>query len=206
MAEVEGIDFGEVIKSINNYRSAIRSAVRGLWTGNISYDQFVYTMIRAIDSQFPLAWQEGARSVGILPGEMTPEELQRLNEEMFSEYRFIDRFARAIIAGNKESGGNLSPLFARAERWVQGYNRLMNIAITYSRSDPKLKWRMGATREHCVDCLNYNGRVYRASTWRRYNIVPRSWSLSCHGVHCLCTLEVTSERCTPGRPRSPRGG
>jgi len=198
LEEVEGLDIAEVLKSLSNYRSAVRSAVRGLWAGNMSYDQFVYSMIRAIDSQYPMAWQEGARSVGILPDEMSPEERARLNEEMFSEYRFIDRFARAIIAGNKENGGHLTPLFGRAERWVAGYNRIVNIAVTYARSDPKLKWKIDAPKESCSSCVRLANRVKRASYWRAKGVYPKSWDkLHCRGG-CKCSLVPTNEPASKG--------
>lgn len=53
---------------------------------------------------------------------------------------------------------------------------------------------------NCGDCRRLDGRVYRASTWAKYDIYPRNWDLECRGVRCGCAFEETDEPCTPGFP------
>ena len=52
-------------------------------------------------------------------------------------------------------------------------------------------WRLGATIDHCSDCLNLDGQVHTAAEWRSAGIEPQSPDLECGGYHCDCRLERT---------------
>ncbi|RLC88775.1 MAG: hypothetical protein DRJ03_01620 [Chloroflexi bacterium] len=64
----------------------------------------------------------------------------------------------------------------------------------------------GILIHNCIDCLNYSGRVYRASIWAKYDIRPQHPNLACHGYNCKCHFEVTTENAWPGRPPGMTGG
>lgn len=181
----------------------IRSAVRSLWNGNIDYYTFMDNMSLAIERGFTQAWYEGAKIYGISPAELTPEEHLRLTDEVNKEREFVRNLGQAITANSKISGGKLQPLITRAELWVAGYNRIRTLGSTYAARDQKQEWRMGATKEHCRSCQRYNGRVYRASTWRKHNIYPRMYDLECRGYNCQCDLYITNAPATPGYPPRP---
>jgi hypothetical protein len=180
--------------------------VRGLWSGDFDYFTFYDQMMLSIERGFTQAWYEGAAMYGIKPSELTDIEHNALRSEIVKETNFIDALGQAVIARNRMSGGKLEPLYARTELWVSAYNRVMTLASTYAAADQKLEFLLGNSKEHCVDCVKYNGRVYRASTWRKYDIAPRSYRLACRGYHCRCEFVPTSKRCTPGFPPAPKGG
>jgi hypothetical protein len=192
-----------LLKSIEGYRLNIRSAVRSLWNGNIDYYTFMDNMSLAIERGFTQAWYEGARIYGVSPSELTDEEHLRLTDEVNHEREFVRNLGQAINTNPKVFGGKLQPLFSRAELWVSGYNRIRILGSSYAAKDQKQGWRLGPTKEHCSSCLKYNGRVYRASTWRKYNIQPRSYSLECKGYHCFCEFYPTNAPATPGYPPRP---
>ena len=82
-------------------------------------------------------------------------------------------------------------ILARLNLWANGRQRVRNIARTHDPADPLLVWRLGATEEHCRDCLEANGRVLHASEWRtlaNVGIHPQSPSLECGGWNCDCSL------------------
>jgi len=173
----------------------IRSSVRALWLGVWDYFSFVDAMMLAIERGYTQAWHEGAKVYGINPEDMTQEEHIRLTEEVMKETSFINGFAQAIIGNNKFVGGKLEPLFFRAEMWVQGYTRIMNIAKALAAKDQKLQWSLHPA-EHCSSCRSLNGKVKRASYWVAH-VTPKSWSLQCRSG-CKCTLEPTDKPITRG--------
>jgi hypothetical protein len=159
-------------------------------------------MSMAIERNFTLAWYEGLSMCGILPDETTPEEDARLRIEINTEIGYLYGLAEDISHDNRDSGGKLRVINKRLEMWTNKYGMIRDLAKSYACQDEKLKWVMDVLKEHCSDCLNLDGRVYRASIWRQQNIYPRMPSLECKGYHCGCEFVSTSEPVTRGRPLS----
>lgn len=187
--------FGE-----GEYQRAVNRAVRGLWAGQGDYYWFVDAMVSAIRRGFQLAWDEGESTYGITPAEWTQEEKNRLDLETNTEIGYVLGLADAVWNGRKETGGKLTPLLGRATMWGNKYGNIRSIAMTYAGADQKMKWGMNPLKEHCSGCLKLDGRVYRGSVWRRWDIYPRMRRLPCGGHHCGCTLTPTILPITPGRP------
>jgi hypothetical protein len=193
-----------LLKSIEGYRLNIRNAVRGLWNGSWDYFTFLDQMSLAIERGFTQAWYEGAKTYGVNPSELTDEEHNRLMQEVNKEIGFIYGLGQAIISNLKAFGGKLEPLYSRSELWVSGYNRVRILGSSYAAKDQKLEWQYGDAK-HCGDCLNYNGRVYRASIWRKHNIQPHMYELECRGYNCQCKFVPTNKPANKGYPPRPRG-
>jgi hypothetical protein len=189
----------------SEYRQQINDLVRLLWQGDISTDVFWMTIVQVIEQGFRTAFEAGAMDCGIMPSELTSEEIVRLNEETVNEISHVDEFAGDIVRMGRESGGSLASLLRRAEMWVLRYSAVRNIARQYTCGDQKLMWVYGPT-EHCEDCLRLNGRVHRASIWKKYKLEPRSRDLACRGYRCQCELVPTTQRGSRGRPPRFRGG
>jgi hypothetical protein len=198
------VDVSMLLKSIDSYRMNIRSSVRGLWNGTWDYYAFYDQMSLAIERGFTQAWYEGAKIYGINPDELTDEEHAAITSEVDKEMGFIYGLGQAIMANAKAFGGKLAPLFSRAELWISAYNRVRIMGSTYAAKDQKQEWVYGDT-QHCGDCFNYNGRVYRASTWKKHNIYPKMYGLGCKGYHCECKFEPTDKPLNKGYPPRPRG-
>ncbi len=167
---------------------------------------FVDGMIGAIRRGFTIAWYEGASACNIKPSELTAEEINRLNQEIVVEQNFVLSFAQDIWTGRKETGGKLGPLLERAKMWGDRYGSIRDLAMAMACGDVKKKWVWNPLKEHCTDCMRLNGRVYRLSTWNKYNIRPKSRLLACRGYRCGCEWVDTIEPCTPGRPPQIAGG
>jgi len=157
-------------------------------------------MLETIRSGLTRAFYEGAKVCGVLPSELSYEELNALAAAYFAQYDHLDSLGDAIEANSKANKGKVTPLLRRSDMWSNAYASVKAQAQLMACGDKKLKWNEGDTKEKCVDCLAYDQRVYRASTWARYGIKPQSPSLACHGFNCHCSFEVTDDKCTPGRP------
>ena len=183
-----------------NFRRALRSSVRGLWTGHLEFVGFIDGMIASIRRYITQAWREGAGSCGIKPSEMSFEEQARLQDFIAGQMNYLVGFANAIETNSKENGGKLGPLFKRAELWVNRYGEAYALAQSMACGDKKLKWVIDVSKESCSSCLLLNGRVYRASIWAKYDIRPRMSRLACGGYLCGCRFVEVDEPVTPGRP------
>jgi hypothetical protein len=192
-------------KSINRYRAGLRAAMRGLWSGAFDRDEFFVAMERTIRLRLTQAWAAGLRECGFRPEEMSDTEQDRLQDIIFEEIGFVEGVAAWIEKNNRAAGKKLGTVLRRAEMWVSKYEQVRSIAQSIACADRKLKWVWNPAKDHCGDCANYNGRVYRGSVWARWSIEPKSRSLECGGLHCGCRFEQTDEPITSGRPPAMRG-
>lgn len=190
----------EGMKSEASYRRGLRAVVRGLWAGHFSLFEFVDNFEVAIRRAYRAEWLVGAAREGIAADDLSEAELNRLADMANDELTYVLPFGRDIVENSREAGGKLAPLLGRVDNWVSRLERVASTAELMAAGDKKKKWVYDPTKEHCPDCERLNGRVYRASTWDRYGIAPRSPELACFGTHCGCDFVDTDDPVTPGRP------
>ena len=179
-------------KNISDFRQSVRASVRALWQGNFTLFAFVDDMTLSIRRNLTQAWHRGAATCGLQPDELSPNELQTLNNLINSQFPFLLGFGDDI-----ESSQALGPLFQRAEVWINRYNESFEQGKAMACADQKGKWIVGAT-DHCRSCAGFNGRVYRFSKWESNGALPRKRALCCGGFNCDCTIEQTNDKITPG--------
>ena len=187
-------------KTEATFRDGLRSAVRGLWSGDLSlvsgYDALQSTIRRHLTQ----AWLAGAAQCGIKQADLTDSEWASLNNEIIAQYGYLPGLVADVINNSQANGGSLEPLYTRLDLWVNQYNRVLAMGQASACADQKMIWVLGATEEHCTDCARASGRVYRMSVWQKYGWQPQSPGLECGGWRCDCRFEVTDESITPGRP------
>ena len=204
---VPATDLTEQDNAERNYRSAIRSMVRGLWAGIFDLDQAFDVGETSIRFGLTQAWNAGLKSVGVLPSEQSPEQRIELQQIINRETSLLFPFLLDIDAGSKANGGKLKPQMKRGETWALRATDVESRARVTALSDPKLMFMLGATKEHCGSCLKLAGKVKRASTWLRLGIRPQAPPnplLDCGGWKCLCSFRPTTEPLSKGPlPRLP---
>ena len=179
------------------FKAAVRSAVRGLWSGTLSRSQFNSAMQSTLSRNLTTAWIEGATECGITVEELTEDELKARDAFIKEQQSFVSNFGSDIREVDKLSKGKLTPLFERAEMWINRWNDAKERAKSLACGNQKMEWEVGPT-EHCKDCAGYNGKVYRASVWGE--IRPQSSCLACGGFRCQCRRRVTTRRASKGQP------
>lgn len=185
---------------IDNYRTTLRSAVRGYWSGAMDLDQFFETVRTAMNRRLTQAFEEGAAECGIKPDEFTPDEQLALGNAIADELSHVQSLAVAINQSSKLNKGKLTPLLGRVENWVSRYTDLKNLGKIMACKDQKLVWIYGDT-EHCDTCAKLHGKVKRASQWRASGIRPQhppNPMLECQGWRCQCVLMSTDEPISKG--------
>ena len=184
------------------YGRGVRRLVRQFWNGNIDRIEFAVALTVLINQAYSKAFALGLRDVGIYTKEMTPAEaalLARLEQEEFNR---VQDLASLVYDNRRAVKGKYSDLLrkARLNQWPLRLDFLRDQAKRTARRNPKLKWVMSPEKEHCPDCLRLHNRVYRRSTWDKWDIYPKHTNLACGGFNCGCSWEETDEPVTPGRP------
>lgn len=209
-AVVKALDDAHITHALKagtaEFRVGIRTAIRGLWTGDLVRFAFVDSMTTSIQRGFRDAWLEGAATCGITSGELTTAERAALEQAINAEIPHLLGFADAIEAGSKENDGKLAPLFTRGDMWVNAFFRIRAQAQTMACADQKFKWVIDPAKDHCDDCKAQDGRVHRGSVWASAGVTTQSPNLACNGVRCGCRFVPTNDRATPGRPPRLSGG
>ena len=188
-------------RGTSEYRSGLRAAIRGFWSGVLDRSQFWDVMSRTIRIGLKRAWHAGAAECGIAPDELSPAEVLGLQDAIDYEHLWIGGLANTIGAGSKAKGGKLTPLFTRIEIWIGRWEGVKSKALTMACADEKQEWVLGPT-DHCDSCKKLSGKVKRGSWWNENGIWPRvhdAWYLDCHGFRCECQLLPTDKPLSKGR-------
>jgi len=180
-----------------------------------------------LGSAWRQAWADGIKPLGLTMEDLTGLELFALDAAIDRDRPLYDGFIQWVRRNN---GSSLIPLRKpdgeywepdkwkrelkktgtwgtvqnRMHMWWNAYHRVADEARMLAAADQPLQWVLGKA-EHCRDCLSYAGRVYRGSTWAKWDIRPQHPSLACHGVLCACRLLVSTGPLTPGRPPGMTG-
>jgi hypothetical protein len=193
-----------------DYGRSIRAAARGLLTGVFDEFSFIDSMIGTIQRGLTRAFGEGMKRAGAsiedidtpayLPERLALDGLINTNlENLFSFSAYIQQQHVLYLDGQKQAA--INHVMNRATLWSNQYDKARQQAYTMAAGDAPQTWRLGSTKEHCQSCLTFNGRTYRASTWAKYNALPKSTRLCCGGLRCLCGLvpAAPGTKITPGR-------
>jgi hypothetical protein len=171
-----------------------------LYNNKIDTVSFLDSATEIIFHGFSSAWYQGAKSVGIQPDELTDAEKQAMQVAIYQQLIYLPGFADYVYHNSRLMNDSLPAVLNRMSMWIIRWNQFVNQGRMMARLDQKLKWVRGPTSDSCDDCKRLDGRVYRASTWLKYDIRPQSHRLKCKGFKCLCGLYATTDRCNPGRP------
>ena len=194
-------------KSLSTFQASVGAVARGLYNSQLDALAGADAMFSAVGRGLTQAWEEGAKSCGVLATERTDEESAELTRLIGDQYQYVGRFVEWIIQHNKASGAPWEMIKSRAAMWVNRYIEVKGIAQAMTCQNKKLRWQIGKVKkEHCRTCLKLNGRVARASAWDERGIYPRMINglLACGGYNCGCGFVETDQPATRGRwPKLP---
>lgn len=186
------------VKGEESYLRSIRSLIRGLWRELISGFDFVDGMYSAIRREYRAAFEEGLARAGATWDGLTLAQQQRLEDAINREATYITGLMNDIL--QQRATGSIDAFYTRAEMWMSRLDGIRNLGWLVGSGDQKMMWVRNPDKESCTDCIKLDGRVYRASTWLRWDIVPGSAKLECFGTFCGCAMQATDEPLTRGRP------
>ena len=187
------------VKTAAAYELHVWAYMREFFTSGDAF-AFLDSMANEIENQFTRAWNEGAREMGVEPGDMSEDDLLILEDLIVTEQNFLDGIAGDIeeyIAEGGHTDAEFNGRFrARAGLWANGYNSMVTQAKLHFGDRDKLEWQLGATEEHCATCSQLNGIVAWAREWSEAGVKPQGNMLACGGWRCDCALVPTTKRRT----------
>lgn len=190
-------------KTISQYGRQLWTACLNFFRGDTDAFDFVDDFHSAIDTQLHKAWNEGGRSVGVEPEDMTDEDTMQVDSIISSEDDHVLDLAQAIedAVNEKISLDDFRQQFKpRVDLWVNRYNETVNAAVIYFGNKKKLEWVLGQTEEHCDSCASLAGIVAYGYEWEQSGIKPQNppnSMLDCGGWKCDCSLSPTTKKHTP---------
>lgn len=189
------------LKSIGQYERQLWSYTLDLYRdGDVG--AFIDDFAAAIENQLTRAWNEGAREVGVEPGDMEDEDKQVIDDIIASEYDHVLDLAQAIQDAQSLDKDEFRQQFrSRIDLWINRYSDVRNQAMIYFGGKERLVWKMGATEEHCATCAALDGIVAYATEWEESGVAPQGApndALECGGWRCDCSLETTDQRRSAG--------
>lgn len=181
---------------VDVYREEIASLVLSLRNGEIKEETAVRDMQALIQGRLTASFRQGA---GIADGDvLTPDETARLNEVLSPNLQLVPRFINDAIAANEKGvlldqiKDTVIGIGSRIDMWGNALRESLNIGRIWNRNkEMELEWRIGATEQHCTDCLSQHGKVRKVSEWQQLAgvlIYPQSRALQCKGYNCDCAL------------------
>lgn len=157
----------------DSFGLSLRSAVRGLWTGNFTRDEFVTSFGGSIERRLTQAWLEGAAQCGIKPDELTRGEIDERQRLINGQLIWVPNFADDIEADSRANGGAQGPLIDRVPTWVSQYDVARTQGDAMACGDVKKMWVIDPFKDNCNSCLRLNGKVKRNSFWHGRGILPQ---------------------------------
>jgi len=181
-----------------DYLRSVRAACRALALGIISAGDFHTQMFSTIDRGLTRAWGEGMAECGLALDEMTPEERERLNQELTPRLQRIDPLSDFIVRSRGRGVALSAAISERLRLWANDYRGVRTIAAAMACGNRKKQWVRGPTKEPCRSCAGFANRVYRYSVWLQHNALPQNRALCCNGYRCMCRLADTNLPMTKG--------
>lgn len=171
------------------YTKEIRGIARMVWQGKAV--DATRAMWGTVSIGLNAAWNKGAASCGILPGDLTMDEVIRRDMIIIQQRGYIAEFLTWVYTHRRDGPSKLlwRQIQPRVNMWGNAWNRSFNEAKVRACANQPTRWVLHGrhrTKQPCSDCLKMNGRVYRASVWSKHNIFPQSPNLACKGFNCGC--------------------
>lgn len=182
-----------VSKQGGDYKKKVTDIINKAFAGSINGLVFTIDMQEAIDKHLKDAFVEGIQETGA-SAELSAFASQRLENELFNQKNRLNSLLNAI--NDAQSEGNLRKLDSRISLWSEQYDHFKSIGMLYGPDEVRLKWVIDPAKDHCFDCVKFNGEVATTRAWREADIEPKSQRLECKGFYCGCTFIVTEDDIT----------
>lgn len=183
---------GDGVKAYDDTRQAFIAEMRNIiaqgQASEVSRQKFG-GQVRSIVRRYGLrAMRDGMRTVGYDPESFSMEELAAFRAYQEEQSQFISKFSSEVF----KQGITETEVAIRADMWANvTLEKARELGILLGKPNQSMMWVLGATGEHCVDCLRLNGQVHTMKEWIASGYTPTSGQTECHSYNCLCELRPT---------------
>jgi hypothetical protein len=135
------------------------------------------------------AYRDGLVEGGIEDGEITADDEPRITALTAEASGYISGLADEVY---KEGGVSDGQAVMRPAMW---YNKSISPFFDAGRLAADRNgyyiWNLGATEEHCTDCLYYDTQIHRLRDWSKRDLIPPTDKTECKGFQCKCNIKKT---------------
>jgi len=175
----------------SRYERLLRRLIRRFWSGEIDEREFGDAAYEATVEAYWDAFGQGRQAGGVDDdADVTNEEGGIVYQQMVWANASFSKIALLILTADGDEA-RLQEALGRVGAVSAAIDELWYEGLASAASDRMYQWILGGTKEHCTDCLAYNGQRHRLSEWRAAGAIPNSYALECHGFHCECELRPT---------------
>lgn len=170
----------------------VSDLLRGRTAGEITGRRFGVVLRAILNRLGTQAFRDGLQDGGVADtSELDGDDMRAIQDWLGEQSPFVSGLATEI----RTRGLSEADLAIRADLWAnKSLRRAYQLGLKSAAANGAFRWELGATEEHCTDCLRLNGQVHRLRNWERRGWVPGATKLQCGGYQCDCKLVRTNEK------------
>lgn len=174
---------------LSDYEDELAELTERLQSGEITQSEFEALVEELVSDSVLLSFLEGS---GKDEGDLTDADLATIQEMQQPQLDAVPNLAIDVAEG-KFTGDEPNDLGARVTLWGGQLASAYIMGKLRRPDNPNYVWLLGATEQHCSDCLRLSGQVHTAAEWEDSGWRPRITRLECNGYRCDCDLAETNE-------------
>lgn len=179
-----------------DYEIRLSEYVAAVFNGEMDSDDLALAHRQLVRSYGYDVYLEGMRDGGIDDPEsaLTADDEARIFGFINDQLNHVLPFARDAQAARElptvaERAAAQRAINERVKLWGQRMAEHGAAGEASAQKDRLCAWVLGATEQHCSDCLRYSGyKPHRMSYWLK-RALPKNGDLECRGFNCDCTLQ-----------------
>lgn len=173
-----------------DFEADVSDAISAARSGSIDRRRFGIVMRAHLAKYGRKAFADGLEEGGILEPP-DAEDLNTITGMVADQSRYVTDLGSVIYS----AGITDAQAVEKATLW---WNKSMSpfyqAGIASADKNGLYEWTLGATEQHCKDCLRLNGQKHRMKDWIGSGWQPQADHLECKGFHCDCKLVKSSGR------------
>ena len=176
------------------YEQLLRRLIRRFWSGEIDQQEFSDRVYEASVEAYWDAFAEGRKAGGVDDDvEVTHQEGGIVYQQLVWANASTSKIVMLILSADGDEA-RLQEAVGRASAIAAAVDELWYEGLASAAADRMYQWILGGTKDHCRDCLAYNGQRHRLSEWQAAGAMPNAYALECRGYHCECELQPSRGR------------
>lgn len=136
------------------------------------------------------AYKDGLNDSGVATDELSAEDRNALAVWLADQSGYVNDLGKRLYAG----ADNRDPDYTAGLWGAKSLREAYQLGVLSADRNGMYEWVLGATEQHCKDCLRLNGQRHRLKDWHERGWLPGVFDLECKGFNCDCKLQRTTEQ------------
>jgi hypothetical protein len=168
-----------------DFEGDVEDAIKAAMNGDITRRRFGIVMRAHLAKYGRQAFQDGLKDGGV-DAAPSDADIATIAAQVAQQSQYVTQLGDAIY----NQGITEAQALQKPAMW---YNKSItpfyNEGVASADKNGMYEWVLGATEEHCSDCLRLNGQRHRMKDWIKSGWIPQADKLGCNGFNCDCKLK-----------------